>query len=283
MYDAADRRFVANDPIRGGVTNPLTLNRYAYVIDNPLRWVDPWGYSYTEANLKLDLDTLVKQHMSAIKNGSTLVHNSTKTTVDIIIKYDVYISTSSATYGIDKAIMQAVLFREIRWVDPSDDVADSFVVSTKIYYDELEYYNKQSLIRQIIIGIIGGTPKAPLRFSDDSSTGLGQIFAKTAIESYNYYFEQIGCDIRYNFDDRNERYDIWSKLKWDDQFNIDSVGVVLYNYSNAELKGGLTSTASSDDIKKVIARYNGFGDAAKRYGNETYEYYLLFKKYNDNN
>jgi RHS repeat-associated protein len=43
MYDAADRRFVAVDPVKGSVANSATLAQYTYVLDNPLRWVDPLG------------------------------------------------------------------------------------------------------------------------------------------------------------------------------------------------------------------------------------------------
>jgi RHS repeat-associated protein len=43
MYDAADRRFAAMDPVKGTVRQPATLAQYAYVQDNPLNWVDPLG------------------------------------------------------------------------------------------------------------------------------------------------------------------------------------------------------------------------------------------------
>jgi len=45
MYDAADRRFVAVDLVRGSVYTPMSLNRYAYCLDNPLRFFDPFGYA----------------------------------------------------------------------------------------------------------------------------------------------------------------------------------------------------------------------------------------------
>ena len=32
-------------------------------------------------------------------------------------------------------------------------------------------------------------------------------------------------------------------------------------------------------VKAVLARYNGTGDAAADYGEEVYEYYLVFEKY----
>ena len=43
FYSAEDKRFVAMDPIKGNVTEPLSLVPYLYCVDNPLRWVDPLG------------------------------------------------------------------------------------------------------------------------------------------------------------------------------------------------------------------------------------------------
>jgi RHS repeat-associated protein len=43
MYDAADRRFMAPDPIKGTITNPQSLVLYVYCIDNPVKYVDPFG------------------------------------------------------------------------------------------------------------------------------------------------------------------------------------------------------------------------------------------------
>jgi len=40
-YDPAIGRFLGRDPIG-------SLNRYAYVLNNPLRWVDPWGLRNVE-------------------------------------------------------------------------------------------------------------------------------------------------------------------------------------------------------------------------------------------
>lgn len=47
FYDADTKRFVAIDPLKGNITDPLSLVSYIYCVDNPLRWVDPLG-------LKLD-------------------------------------------------------------------------------------------------------------------------------------------------------------------------------------------------------------------------------------
>ncbi|MFE1630924.1 RHS repeat-associated core domain-containing protein [Brevibacillus reuszeri] len=43
-YDPKVGRFISEDTYKGAVDNPLSLNRYAYVSNNPLRFVDPSGH-----------------------------------------------------------------------------------------------------------------------------------------------------------------------------------------------------------------------------------------------
>jgi RHS repeat-associated protein len=47
-YDPAVGRFLSRDPLAGLVGVPQSLNRYAYVLNNPMRWVDPWGLHNVE-------------------------------------------------------------------------------------------------------------------------------------------------------------------------------------------------------------------------------------------
>ena len=42
-YDPKDGRFINEDSFEGTVTNPLTLNVYSYVSNNPLLYIDPSG------------------------------------------------------------------------------------------------------------------------------------------------------------------------------------------------------------------------------------------------
>ncbi|MGC1121954.1 MAG: RHS repeat-associated core domain-containing protein [Candidatus Methanofastidiosia archaeon] len=42
-YDPAIGRFISRDPFRGVMSDPRSLNRYTYVLNNPLRNRDPWG------------------------------------------------------------------------------------------------------------------------------------------------------------------------------------------------------------------------------------------------
>ncbi|WP_198160011.1 RHS repeat-associated core domain-containing protein, partial [Brevibacillus parabrevis] len=46
-YDPKMGRFISEDTYKGQVDNPLSLNRYTYVHNNPLRFVDPSGHSAT--------------------------------------------------------------------------------------------------------------------------------------------------------------------------------------------------------------------------------------------
>jgi RHS repeat-associated protein len=41
-------RFLTPDPLAGSVANPQSLNRYAYVLNDPMNWVDPLGLCPTD-------------------------------------------------------------------------------------------------------------------------------------------------------------------------------------------------------------------------------------------
>ena len=72
MYDAENRRFAAVDPVKGRITEPMSMVQYLYVVDNPLRWVDllgkmivqdsieDGGWSYTAEEVKI-VQTGLKQ------------------------------------------------------------------------------------------------------------------------------------------------------------------------------------------------------------------------------
>ncbi|MFE1631348.1 RHS repeat-associated core domain-containing protein, partial [Brevibacillus reuszeri] len=47
-YDPKVGRFISEDTYKGAVDNPLTLNRYSYVHNNPIRYFDPTGNKAVE-------------------------------------------------------------------------------------------------------------------------------------------------------------------------------------------------------------------------------------------
>ena len=57
FYEAGDRRFTAEDIVKGGVANPQSLVAYIYVENNPFMYVDPDGrykQTVTRNGIKLD-------------------------------------------------------------------------------------------------------------------------------------------------------------------------------------------------------------------------------------
>ena len=43
MYDSADRRFMAVDPVKGLLANPQSLAQFTYCLSNPILYTDPFG------------------------------------------------------------------------------------------------------------------------------------------------------------------------------------------------------------------------------------------------
>jgi RHS repeat-associated protein len=66
-YDPVLSYFVTGDTIAIDPTNPQTLNRYSYVLGNPLNHRDPTGHCGTDANHAGDLDCTIDSfdHMTA--------------------------------------------------------------------------------------------------------------------------------------------------------------------------------------------------------------------------
>ncbi len=48
MYDPTVGRFLSPDPYVQDATNPQNYNRYAYCLNNPLKYTDPSGYECEE-------------------------------------------------------------------------------------------------------------------------------------------------------------------------------------------------------------------------------------------
>ena len=80
-YDPSIGRFISADPYLGRMAEPVTQNRYIYVHNNPLLFVDPSGFSAFSLNLGYG-----PQSASLVLNPKT---------------GEVFISESTITYGTD--------------------------------------------------------------------------------------------------------------------------------------------------------------------------------------
>ncbi len=190
-----------------------------------------------------------------------------KKSVDIVLQYDAIITNTSRVLNMPKEMVQAVLFRELACLDIRDGSGDSLVMQYYTYLEQLEKYMNLSWQKQLMVKI----PIAPLYIKKDSSTGLGQIFAKTAILANNYlYARKIIGGQKYNYQNWKSRRKMWFALKDNNIFNVRFVAYVL-KYEACKLGISNINKVKVNNLKKIMAKYNG---------EACYEYFKLFKQYN---
>ncbi|MGG3023240.1 RHS repeat domain-containing protein, partial [Brevibacillus parabrevis] len=68
-YDPKMGRFVSEDTYQGQVDNPLTLNRYTYTHNNPLRFIDPTGHWSTKIAANWTLNEYKNKWANATTNA----------------------------------------------------------------------------------------------------------------------------------------------------------------------------------------------------------------------
>ncbi|MBN3526633.1 Hint domain-containing protein [Paenibacillus apiarius] len=59
-YDPSIGRFINEDTYEGDLGNPLSLNLYTYVANNPLKFIDPSGNRYIPSEMKLIIEAAMK-------------------------------------------------------------------------------------------------------------------------------------------------------------------------------------------------------------------------------
>jgi len=95
MYDAADRRFMAVDLVRGNLAATQSLNRYVYVVNNPITLIDFTG-------LEPELVGGAK-----ISVGSNKISNVYVDIVNAKAVYYVDYKEALKAFGVDKALKSA--------------------------------------------------------------------------------------------------------------------------------------------------------------------------------
>jgi RHS repeat-associated protein len=66
QYTTNYGRWLSPDPVHGGVTNPQSLNRYAYALNNPCSMVDPLGLDACQLNVSINNQTGQNLDLGAI-------------------------------------------------------------------------------------------------------------------------------------------------------------------------------------------------------------------------
>ena len=227
--------------------------------------------------LYAEIDAQIEKDFNFVMQHKNAGYYSTKECLDIIYEYDGLITELSNKYLLPKAAIQTVLLRELCCYDIRDDIADGFVMNQYSYLYLVELYYDSDLLYQLLVGY----PDVPIPYIEDSSVGYGQIFAKTAIKAYNWAVEK---DIVYgtviNYDNWKERKEVWINLKDDNSYNISMIALVLIHSAYDEGLHDAYWKYTEGELKTMLSRYNGFGDEAIEYGNDTYNCYKIFEKYN---
>ncbi|WP_356948300.1 RHS repeat-associated core domain-containing protein [Brevibacillus nitrificans] len=68
-YDPSVGRFISEDTYKGQVDNPLSLNRYTYVENNPLSFIDPTGHWSTEVTANWSINEAKWKWAEATSNS----------------------------------------------------------------------------------------------------------------------------------------------------------------------------------------------------------------------
>ena len=203
-------------------------------------------------------------------------HYTTTECVDIILNYDSTITSYCNQYCVPKELVQTLLLRELWCVDTTDTVSDQAVQAYFAWKTEYEYWSTMPTWQQAIIS----PPAAPVYMQEDSSTGIGQMFAWVAIDANNLARSKGLITTRaYNKDDWHDCREVWFNLHNNDSFAIKMTTLEMYHCADYAGVYGSLFHCTESQIKAILARYNGTGSDATDYGNECYEYYKIFKKY----
>ena len=176
---------------------------------------------------------------------------------DDLIKNDEIITKYSNLFEVRKALIQTIILWEHGVEGADDRVSDKAVIG---------YYT------------LGFGPK------NDSSTGICQIYARTAIKAYNYAVKNGLISEKILLDENEENLkNMWYQLYSDVDFNI-KMGTLNLLYcdwqKNSSYKSYKYDTDESN-IKRILERYNGEGKDAIEYAERNYGLYKIFEKYNE--
>jgi hypothetical protein len=241
---------------------------------------------FTQEELAKALDKEFNENQNIFQKAGRWYYNSEEA-LDIILKYDDTITRIANKLGIQKALIQTVLYQELRAFNVGDKFSDGLVIDRYMLNDKVKKTG-ENLLNDVL-----NPPRAVPFSREDSSTGLGQIFAATAIKAMNDTGYTKDDGTLYDANNPDDITEVWKKLNSDDEFNIEMVARNLKSISDGNQ--GTPSDPRNGDInaitnpeertKAILGRYNGsdsrFFKGATNYGEETYDYYNTFEKFSE--
>lgn len=214
----------------------------------------------------------LRAHRSEVTSNKSFLPHNMEDALNVVISYDSLITYLSRSLGIRKALIQSEVFWEYWKETYADDPADVAVQSWYAYQEAFEAWKSFPL---------GRSPTPPIGGRDDSSTGISQIHARTAIRARNWAIaHHLISGKLLNAGDWHDMEKVWNQLHDDGTYNISTVPLVLLEGASEVGVTGIRLNYSPRELKAIFARYNGTGPDAAHYGVELYSIYTIFDRYN---
>ena len=199
-----------------------------------------------------------------------------KRTERILRSLDSEIERICRMVHLPPAVLKAVLYKEITDIDIFDPLADAVVA---LNWQRIQLLNQ-------VPDLESTRQKSTFFRKFDSSTGYGQIFARTAILAIRFTTTHgiITTEIlglrkgrTLSPDSPADLREIWIKLHRELSFNLACAALNLL-FAAWEMNGRIAfENFSPDELKRVFTRYNANVRQITPYGEITYQYYLKYK------
>lgn len=199
--------------------------------------------------------------------GATTLFTTTQA-LDVALANDVLMTQLSRTLKMRKALIMVPIFWEVRKANLGDAVADEGVIW---YHTKPDIDPTDTIVKR------------------DCSTGLGQIFAVTAIVARNYAVRQGIISGTIMDPDRDaDVWTVWKRLHDDQLFNISTAALVLIQAADdirlLEKDPPVRIPRPSldygeEDTRLVLRRYQGFGSGPEADSYLKLGVYRIFEKY----
>ena len=180
------------------------------------------------------------------------------------------------TIHLPPAVLKAVLYKEITDIDLFDPLADAAVA--------LNWWRVRLLNRMPVPESSRGKPGCFRKF--DSSTGFGQIFARTAILAIKFAVSHgittteslgLGKDRTLSPDSPSDLQEIWTRLYRERDFNLICSALNLL-YDGWEMTGRIVfESYNTEELKLTFTRYNANVRHITPYGEIAFQYYLKYR------
>ncbi|GKS09278.1 hypothetical protein YDYSY3_02780 [Paenibacillus chitinolyticus] len=106
-YDPSMGRFINEDTYEGQLDNPLSLNLYTYVMNNPLKYRDPSGHCFDDSLACQYINKMKQATVDAMQSGVDAVYGTSKAIADFMFLDDLRTVTDENASNFDKGLAAA--------------------------------------------------------------------------------------------------------------------------------------------------------------------------------